>query len=54
MSRVLSPAKAESVEGPQRRYYALTPAGELGLLAFTEDWRRLCDAVDALLPEEAT
>ena len=45
---------AESVEGPPRRYYALTPAGERALLAFTADWRRFRDAVDALLPEEAT
>ena len=45
---------AESVEGPPRRYYALTPAGERALLAFTADWRRFRDAVDAILPEEAT
>jgi PadR family transcriptional regulator, regulatory protein PadR len=45
---------AESVEGPPRRYYALTPAGGRALLAFTADWRRFRDAVDALLPEEAT
>lgn len=45
---------AESVEGPPRRYYALTPAGERALAAFTADWRRFRDAVDALLPEEAT
>jgi len=45
---------AESVEGPPRRYYSLTPAGERALAAFTADWRRFRDAVDALLPEEAT
>lgn len=45
---------AESVEGPPRRYYALTPAGERALVAFAADWRRFRDAVDALLPEEAT
>ena len=45
---------AESVEGPPRRYYALTPAGERALLAFTSDWRHFRDAVDAILPEEAT
>lgn len=44
---------AESAEGPPRRYYALTPAGERALLAFTADWRRFRDAVDALLPEGA-
>jgi PadR family transcriptional regulator, regulatory protein PadR len=43
---------AESVEGPPRRYYALTPAGERALLAFTADWRRFRDAVDAILPKE--
>lgn len=45
---------AESAEGPPRRYYTLTPAGERALLAFTADWRRFRDAVDALLPEGAT
>ena len=45
---------AESAEGPPRRYYALTPAGERALVAFTADWRRFRDAVDALLPEGAT
>jgi PadR family transcriptional regulator, regulatory protein PadR len=44
---------AESDEGPPRRYYALTPAGERALAAFTADWRRFRDAVDAILPEEA-
>lgn len=44
---------AESAEGPPRRYYALTPAGERALLAFTADWRRFRDAVDALLPDGA-
>ena len=45
---------AESVEGPPRRYYALTPAGERALQAFTADWRRFRDTVDELLPREAT
>jgi PadR family transcriptional regulator PadR len=44
---------AESAEGPPRRYYALTPGGERALLAFTADWRRFRDAVDALLPKGA-
>lgn len=44
---------AESAEGPPRRYYALTPAGEHALLAFAAEWRRFRDAVDALLPEGA-
>jgi PadR family transcriptional regulator PadR len=45
---------AESAEGPPRRYYALTPAGERALLAFTADWRRFRDTVDALLPKDPT
>ena len=45
---------AESAEGPPRRYYALTPAGERALRAFTADWRRFRDTVDELLPREAT
>lgn len=44
---------AESAEGPPRRYYALTSAGEHALLAFAAEWRRFRDAVDALLPEGA-
>jgi PadR family transcriptional regulator PadR len=50
----VSTSWAESVEGPPRRYYALTPDGERALLAFTADWRRFRDTVDALLPKEAT
>ena len=45
---------AESAEGPPRRYYALTPAGERALLAVTAERRRFRDAVDALLPKGAT
>ena len=44
---------AESAEGPPRRYYALTSAGEHALLAFAAEWRRFRDAVDALLSEGA-
>lgn len=44
---------AESAEGPPRRYYALTPAGERALRAFAVDWRRFRDAFDALLPAGA-
>ena len=44
---------AESAEGPPRRYYALTPAGEHALLAFAAEWRRFRDAVDALPTEGA-
>ena len=43
---------AESVEGPPRRYYALTPAGERALQAFTADWRRFRDAVETFLGTE--
>jgi PadR family transcriptional regulator PadR len=50
----VSTTLAESVGGPPRRYYTLTPAGERALLAFATDWRRFRDAVDALLPEGAT
>jgi PadR family transcriptional regulator PadR len=42
----------ESAEGPPRRYYAITPAGERALLAFAAEWRRFRDTVDALMPEE--
>ena len=44
---------AESVEGPPRRYYSLTPTGDGALLAFAAQWRRFRDAVDAMLPKGA-
>jgi PadR family transcriptional regulator PadR len=39
----------ESVEGPPRRYYRLTPHGEALLDAFVVEWERFRDSVDALL-----
>jgi PadR family transcriptional regulator, regulatory protein PadR len=43
----------ESASGPPRRYYQLTEDGRRALDAFTGDWRRFTNAVDALLlPEE--
>ena len=39
----------ESASGPPRRYYRLTQDGQHVLDAFTGDWRRFADAVDALL-----
>lgn len=44
---------AESIEGPPRRYYSLTPTGDGALVAFAAEWRRFRDAVDALLPKGA-
>ena len=39
----------ESVVGPPRRYYRITPAGRTALATFTTDWTGFRDAVDALL-----
>ena len=39
----------ESASGPPRRYYRLTDAGGAALAAFSEDWARFRDGVDALL-----
>jgi PadR family transcriptional regulator, regulatory protein PadR len=39
----------ESPSGPPRRYYRLTPAGEGLLGAFSVEWSRFRDSVDALL-----
>jgi PadR family transcriptional regulator PadR len=39
----------ESAAGPPRRYYQITDAGRRALDAFTADWTRFRDAVDALL-----
>ena len=39
----------ESVEGPPRRYYALTQGGRDALAAFTRTWTPFRDAVDAAL-----
>jgi PadR family transcriptional regulator PadR len=39
----------ESASGPPRRYYRLTRAGRAALDAFSLEWARFRDAVDALL-----
>lgn len=39
----------ESPNGPPRRYYRLSPAGQAALAAFETQWRRYRDAVDATL-----
>lgn len=39
----------ESDAGPPRRYYRITDDGRRALKAFTGDWARFRDAVDALL-----
>ena len=39
----------ESPSGPPRRYYRLTPDGELALTAFREEWIRFSASVDQLL-----
>jgi PadR family transcriptional regulator PadR len=39
----------ESDSGPPRRYYRLTDAGEAALAAFTSEWARFRDSVDAIL-----
>jgi PadR family transcriptional regulator, regulatory protein PadR len=39
----------ESAAGPPRRYYRLSPDGQLALASFTGSWRLLRDGVDALL-----
>ncbi|MEU9407484.1 PadR family transcriptional regulator [Streptomyces sp. NPDC048281] len=36
----------ESPSGPPRRYYALTPQGEVALAEFTDIWPHFRDAVD--------
>ncbi len=39
----------ESIAGPPRRYYRITPAGGNALAAFAGDWSGFRDAVDALV-----
>ena len=43
----------ESTQGPPRRYYRLTEAGDQALEAFTAQWRRFRDAIDGVLDEES-
>lgn len=39
----------ESAQGPPRRYYRLTAAGDRALRAFADDWARFRDSVDQLI-----
>ena len=39
----------ESPSGPPRRYYRLTPDGQIALDGFVTEWTRFRDSVDALL-----
>ncbi len=41
----------ESTQGPPRRYYRLTPAGERALLGFRQEWQRFRDGVDRVLDD---
>jgi PadR family transcriptional regulator PadR len=47
--RLVTTTWRESAAGPPRRYYQITDAGRRALDAFTADWTRFRDAVDALL-----
>ncbi len=42
----------KSPSGPNRKYYTLTPDGELSLKAFKENWESVKVPVDKLLKEE--
>lgn len=39
----------ESRQGPPRRYYRITPAGEFALAEFVQEWERFRDGVDQIL-----
>jgi PadR family transcriptional regulator, regulatory protein PadR len=39
----------ESNQGPPRRYYAITPAGDEALKSFVEQWIRFRSTVDRML-----
>lgn len=39
----------ESATGPPRRYYSTTPTGAAALAAFSTEWARFRDGVDAVL-----
>jgi PadR family transcriptional regulator, regulatory protein PadR len=41
----------ESSDGPPRRYYRLTSAGESTLRSFVDEWARFRTSVDSLLEE---
>jgi len=44
----------ESAEGPPRRYYRLTEAGDLALTGFIDHWKVFRAAVDGILEEAST
>ena len=44
----------DSLEGPPRRYYRITPAGNRALKPFIEQWGRFRDAVDGILNKETS
>ncbi len=51
--RLVETTWQESSQGPPRRYYRLTAEGHRALDAFTAQWRRFRDAIDAVLDEES-
>jgi len=42
----------ESTQGPPRKYYRITEAGQKVLGEMTQDWRELAEAVERLLEEK--
>ena len=44
----------ESASGPPRRYYRITPDGDVALQAFASQWERFRDSVDTLIDQGAT
>lgn len=44
----------ESGQGPPRRYYRLTPAGDRALATFSDDWSRFRDSVDQLITSKGS
>ena len=53
-SGVISSFRAPSPEGPPRKYYELSEAGELELAAGTRQWQSMAAQVGALLSEATT
>jgi PadR family transcriptional regulator, regulatory protein PadR len=47
--RLLESRLAASNEGPARRYYRTTPAGDEALEQWSADWRRVAAALELLL-----
>lgn len=46
---LVSTTWAESPTGPPRRYYEITPAGDVALNSFRTEWERFRFAVDSLI-----